>query len=301
MTVDTSAGDVALGQLAALPFHNIIGGPLTAAIEAQAMAAATTADFIRTIGLQEVGGKLEAINVDFTYQDGTGASRRLSAPILTILPIPFIVIETVDIEFKARIAASAQQSTEETSTKEGGLGGSLSGWARLRRRRGISGSLSGSYSSKKDSKASQESRYSVEYTMDVRVHATQTGIPQGMSQILNILQDAITSKPESHLYFFGLPGVLKFSTLGNSPEKFTVMATDAGGDPVSSYAITVALAPSNFLTHTQTGTNPVEVSLAAAGTGPTGPTDVVLTVTATPAPGSGLPTLTTTRTISVEP
>ena len=38
--LDTSAGNVALGQLSALPFKNIIGGPLTASIEAPAALAA---------------------------------------------------------------------------------------------------------------------------------------------------------------------------------------------------------------------------------------------------------------------
>ena len=172
--LDTSAGNVALGQLSQLPFKNIIGGPLTAAIEAQALAAKTTVDFIRAVGMQEVDGKLEAINVEFTFQDGTGAFRRLRVPILTVIPIPFIVIETVDIEFKARIAASAQQSTEESSSTEAKLG--VQGTARWGTRGfGASATFDASYSAKKDSKASQDLKYSVEYTMDVHVHARRAG------------------------------------------------------------------------------------------------------------------------------
>ena len=37
-----------------LPFYNIIGGPLEAAIKAQAMSANTTVDFIKAVGFKPV-------------------------------------------------------------------------------------------------------------------------------------------------------------------------------------------------------------------------------------------------------
>jgi hypothetical protein len=280
MPLDTTAGNVALGQLSALPFENIIGGPLTAAIKAQAMAAQTTVDFVRAVGLQEVSGKLEAINVEFTYQDGTGTFRRVAVPILTVIPIPFIVIDAVDIEFKARIAASAQQSSEESSSEQFDASASFSAWGGARWG-GASASFSASYSAKKDSKSSQESQYSVEYTMDVHVHASQSGLPQGMAQILNILQDGITNKPvESQLLIFGLPPSVTLS--GTFSEEFTAMALNADGDP-GKYKVTVAFAPAGILVldGSPPTTNPGTIKLKAGSTTPTEPTDVTLTITAT--------------------
>ena len=297
--LDTSAGNVALGQLSALPFKNIIGGPLTASIAAQALAAKTTVDFIRAVGMQEVNGKLEAINVEFSFQDGTGAFRRLRVPILTVIPIPFIVIDTVDIEFKARIAASAQQSSEESSSSEAKIGVQASArWGT--RGFGASVSVDASYSAKKDSKASQESKYSVEYTMDVHVHASQSGLPQGMAQILNILQDGISNKPEGNqIPVFGLPGVIQVKADGTFTEKFTAIALDEAGD-TGTYTITVAPDPTGVLTAAVVGTNPVTVTLTAVSglDLTTLPKDIAIKITAKPTTGDSV---IETRTVSLEP
>ena len=92
-----AAGDQALNQLNNLPFDNIIGGPLNAAINAQAQAAETTVDFIQRVGMKDINGEKEAINVQFVYEDSSGQSRRITVPILAIVPIPFIVIDAVNI------------------------------------------------------------------------------------------------------------------------------------------------------------------------------------------------------------
>lgn len=304
MALDTTASSVALGQLSALPFKNIIGGPLTASIEAQALAAKTTVDFIRAVGMQEVNGKLEAINVEFTFQDGTGAFRRLRVPILTVIPIPFIVIDTVDIQFKARIAASAQQASEESSSTEAKIGVQASArWGT--RGFGASVSVDASYSAKKDSKASQESKYSVEYTMDVHVHASQSGLPQGMAQILNILQDGISNKPEgSQLLVLGLPATLTLPATGTTSEEFTVIALDEAGDP-GKYTVAVTFDPATVLKLKAAigTTNPAVVKLdQVAATDPSAPPqDVAVKITATPtslAPPGSVP-IVETRTVTV--
>ena len=44
-----------------LPFHNIIGGPLEAAIKAQAMAANTTVEFIKAVGFKPLKKKMQVV------------------------------------------------------------------------------------------------------------------------------------------------------------------------------------------------------------------------------------------------
>lgn len=301
MPLDTSAGNVALGQLSQLPFETIVGGPLTAAIKAQAMAAQTTVEFIRAIGLQEINGKLEAINVAFTYQDGTGIYRRLSVPILTIIPIPFIVIDTVDIQFKARISASAEQSSEDRSSTEFAASGSFSAWGGGKYG-GAKMDFSASYSAKKDSKASQESKYSVEYTMDVHVHASQSGLPQGMAQILNILQDGITNTPETtQLLVFGLPSSIALTDEGTE-EAFTVIALGADGDP-GAFDFAVSFAPEGAIEEDDVeDANPAKIKLKAGSTAPTEATEVVITITATPSDSSSdVEPFIASRTVTVLP
>jgi Protein of unknown function (DUF2589) len=67
-------------------------GPLTAVIKAQAMAAQSTADFIKSVGLDENNN---VVNIDFDYEavnttTGEKYTNTLTVPLLTIIPIPFI-------------------------------------------------------------------------------------------------------------------------------------------------------------------------------------------------------------------
>ena len=60
--------------------------------------------------------------------------------------------------------------------------------------------MKANYSSKKDSKATQESKYSVEYTMDVAVKAGQDSMPAGLAKVLELLGSALdVSDPEGTL------------------------------------------------------------------------------------------------------
>lgn len=91
---------------------------------------------------------------------------QITVPLLTIVPIPYIAINSIDINFKANISASAASTETENSSSSVDTSVSASArcfWAR--------GSMNASYSSKKDSSATRDSKYSVEYTMDVAVHA----------------------------------------------------------------------------------------------------------------------------------
>jgi hypothetical protein len=189
MALDNAAAQNAQSLLNGIDYGALIGGPLTAAIKAQAMAARSTWEFIQEVGLNtDKDGNKSAVNVTFMYQKD-GEMVRLIVPILTIVPIPLIIIDEVDIQFKANINASASQSTEQTESSA--MAGELTatgsiGWGPF----SLSATVKASYSSKKDSKATQDSKYSVEYTQDVHVHASQAGMPAGLATVLNILSNA---------------------------------------------------------------------------------------------------------------
>ncbi len=198
MALDTSASQTATNALQSIPFGNIIGGPLNACIEAQAQSAQTTWRFIQEVGLRsDENGKREAVSVNFEYVQG-GRKLMLIVPLLTIVPIPYIAIDEIEINFKAQISASASTSSEKSNST--GMEAGVSASARF------GGFLNhgkvnmhANFSSKKDSKSTQESKYSVEYTMDVRVHAMQDSMPAGMARILEILNssvDSVNSKGE---------------------------------------------------------------------------------------------------------
>lgn len=228
MAIDTTPSTVATSALQAIPFGSLIGGPLQAAVQAQAMAAKTSWEFIQQVGLStDASGNKTAVSVQFQYQKG-GQMVNLVVPLLTIVPIPYIAIDTIDINFVANISASSSSVSEQSEETQ--MGGSLGikanvGWGPF----SASADFNANYSSKKDSKATQESKYSVEYTMNVAVHASQSAMPAGLAAVLNILQSSITeANPMGTLLGSPSLGLLDGSQKGMS-QQFQFILTDSSG------------------------------------------------------------------------
>ena len=187
----------------------MIGGPLSACIDAQEQAALTTVNFIRNVGFAKKqvteNGKTkevytdDVINVTFKYKREKNEVE-LTVPLLTIVPIPFIAIDTVSINFKATLKSfdkSYDKDTESESSynRESSASSSKSGgWFSAKKR--SSSSMYCSVSTKKDSVSTQTSEYSVESTIDVQVNARQESMPAGMAKVLEMLNQAIFITPE---------------------------------------------------------------------------------------------------------
>ena len=171
--------------LGSLPFGSLIGGPLTAAVEAQAEAAKSSVDFIKAVGFDgEDGGEVR--NVTFNYKKPDGTQGTLEVPLLTIVPIPFIRIDDLSIQFKANISSSTETTRSTSSSKEASATAEASA-----RYLFFQAKMNGSVSSKKDSTSTATSKYAVEYTIDVNVHAVQDDMPKGMATVLGILNESI--------------------------------------------------------------------------------------------------------------
>jgi len=188
--VSKTPANVAINAMQAIPFSSMIGGPLNACIEAQAMAARTSWEFIKEVGLNtDEKGQKSAVMVAFSFNRG-GRMVQLNVPLLTIVPIPYIAINTIDINFKASISASSSTASETTEHTE--AGGELGAKAELNLGLfSMEANLKANYSSKKDSKATAESKYSVESTIDVAVKAGQESMPAGMAKVLELLGSAL--------------------------------------------------------------------------------------------------------------
>lgn len=182
-------------DLSSMPFDRMIGGPLSACIDAQEQAAVSSVNFIDRVGFdpQNPG---HVINVDFKYRRD-GEDVVLSVPLLTIVPIPFISIDTVNISFKAAlksintedaIDADRESSYDSTNSKYLGIGSYLKS-AQIQRT-----VMRGSVSTKKDSVATQHSAYSIEANIDINVIARQESMPGGLAKVLEMLNQAISVK-----------------------------------------------------------------------------------------------------------
>lgn len=173
-----------------LPFDNLIGGPLNACVKAQADAAQTTINFIQQVGLNEdENGNKEAVYVYFSFVQG-GRIVKISVPLLAIVPIPYIGINTIDINFKASISGvesssytdsfSKETSEEEKTQKK------VNCWVYKK-----TTDIKSSISTKRDSKSTRDSSFSIEATIDVAVHASQDSMPAGMARILEMLNGSV--------------------------------------------------------------------------------------------------------------
>lgn len=221
MAIDSTPSTVATNALAAIPFETLIGGPLDACIKAQAAAAQTTWKFIQEVGLNvdPVTKKKSAVNVSFQFLQN-GKMAQLNVPLLTIVPIPYLAIYSLDINFKANISASSSSVNEDTKSETIGGEASVgfSGW-------GLKAEVKANYSSKKDSKATQESKYSVEYTMDIAIKAGQDSMPAGLAKVLELLGNSLdVSNPKGELNVNS-----SFLNLDNGEAKLVVTYKNSDG------------------------------------------------------------------------
>lgn len=178
-----------------IPFGNLIGGPLIAAVQAQAQAAQTSVEFIEKVGFDAApeGSTVRSVkNVTFQYvkTDETGADRNfnLTVPILAIVPIPYLRIDELNIDFTAKLNDMIESSEETKSAADVALNASAKwGWGRA--------SLRASYSRAHNSMSKSTS--TSEYTMNVTVRAVQAEVPGGLAKILDIMESVITEKRSS--------------------------------------------------------------------------------------------------------
>ncbi|MDE2784704.1 MAG: DUF2589 domain-containing protein [Gemmatimonadota bacterium] len=177
--------------LKSVPLSHLIGGPLCAAVEAQAKAAHSTVEFVNAIGF-EADSPDKVRSVTFTYEvtDPEPQQARLTVPILTIIPIPFIRIDEMTIKFVMDVSEQSDtesKSEEESSDKSEVKAEASVGWGPWK----ASASFSGSYSSSSKDTSSSSLRQSTHATLDITVHAVQDEMPAGLSRVLGILEKSI--------------------------------------------------------------------------------------------------------------
>ena len=179
-----------IGTLQGIPFENLIGGPLSACIQAQNDAAMTSINFINNVCLNEdkETGEKSAIYVSFSFIQN-GRKVVINVPLIAIVPIPYIAINSIDISFKATVnGVESESSSTETEYESKGTKKSTRKTGLFRKK---TTTINSTFSTKRDSKSTQDSKFSVEATIDVAVHAGQESMPAGMAKILEMLGAAM--------------------------------------------------------------------------------------------------------------
>ncbi len=183
-------------QFTGLPMADLIGGPLQAACEAQVSLANATADFIQRVGFSQDGKTARMVDFSFkrpgesATQSATSVSYRqeevkMSVPFLTVVNTPALSIKKVSITFDMEVKSST--SSRESSDRSGKLDAEASlGFGCFKARVNISGSVS---SHKENTRSTDTSaKYHVE------VMAEDTGMPEGLHRLYDLLQSAIAPR-----------------------------------------------------------------------------------------------------------
>jgi len=176
-------------EFQALPLEYIVSAPLVAAVRAQSAVAETTRNFIESM-LYEENGKKKPVVVEFTaaLKDSEGADSTkkgqevtISAPMLSIVPIPHLRIDSITTNFKYEISQTSKKSNEKEAEAKLNVktGAALSPW--------VSASLEGRVSSK----SSSESVMNRSGTLEITVHASEAPMPEGLAKVLGLLSSAI--------------------------------------------------------------------------------------------------------------
>lgn len=205
-------------QFQGLPMGDLIGGPLNAACEAQVKLAQATVDFIRVVGFEKPegankddpwGGKTRTATFRFNrpvqlapavaeQKDSNGTvivqakpadikneEVEIEVPVLAIVKIPSLAIQTVDITFDMEVKSSesSKESTDASAKAEAEMG---FGWGCFKGSVKMSGSVA---THKENTRTSDNSaKYHVE------VHAKDTGMPEGLARVLDILSQSVAPK-----------------------------------------------------------------------------------------------------------
>ena len=188
-------------ELAAVDFADLIGGPLIAVVNAQAKSAHVTTTFIQQIAFDTTtnqGGntqqtKLRTVVFDYgqimgdigTMPSGLGDSTKITVPLLTLIPIPYIRVDSMTIDLNIALHNVQSNTLSNDFTFNSTVSASQSG--------GFIWNESTSFTASVTDRNTYQQDQTIDdtYSLHVTVHAVQDQMPGGMSQVLSIFSNVI--------------------------------------------------------------------------------------------------------------
>lgn len=172
-------------QFRGLPMADLIGGPLTAVCDAQLKLAASTFDYIDRIAFnvdRETVRLLEFdVNRPVETPDGyANVPTHVQAPLISLVPIPSLLVEDVVIEFQMEVSATT--ASKEAKSKEGSMG-VTAGFKGF----GVTASvtMAGKIGSSREN--TRSTNQSAKY--QVRVNAKQQKPTEGLARLMDAMAD----------------------------------------------------------------------------------------------------------------
>lgn len=189
---DAASADFA-AELGSIDFATIIGGPLDACVKAQSNASISTVNFINEVGFEEVEGvkklrmaefnyKKNVPNPDFDSEEPESTSNpktiaqdtELKVPFIALLNVPSFRIETCEVDFNVKLKSTY---TKDVSSQFGINAGASGGFGPVKFKVDVSYKRSSSTGIKVEK----------EYSLGVKVRATNDEMPAGLEKVLSLL------------------------------------------------------------------------------------------------------------------
>lgn len=226
VTADKAVMTDSFNALENLSFKDLIGKPMTAAIEAQAEAAKSTLDFVKQMCVTSADGSQQVAVVSFEFFKN-GKKARINLPLLSLVNIPSLEIKSMTYKFTAKIdshssiivthgnspvksaattsnpeekkkkaaePAAAETAATETAATETAKGDKKKPSSAAEN--GVSNAskettIAASYTAQTGTSATKDSKYAVSTTMDIGITIEPNEIPGGIKTMLSILDGAI--------------------------------------------------------------------------------------------------------------
>lgn len=179
---DAANADFA-AELGSIDFAKLIGGPLNACVTAQTNASVATVNFIKEVGFTDEEEE-KLVMVDFTHfklvPDPDDATKtisqevKLTVPLISILNIPSLRIENITIDFNVKLNSTYSRNVSDSI----GVNSKVkAGWGPVKME------VSAAYRRSSSTGVKVEK----EYSMNVKVVATNDEMPAGLEKVLGML------------------------------------------------------------------------------------------------------------------
>ncbi|SMD44568.1 Protein of unknown function [Aquiflexum balticum DSM 16537] len=173
-----------------VPLDFIISAPLRSTIEAHKLASITTIEFIRELigmGNQKFERKIKKVATDNNGNTTTSdETKEILVPYLALTKVPNLNFDSLSVEFEYSISQIFEDKSKKEKRGDFKIGGSpfLAKFIDI----GLSGSVSSSQS--------QENTINKSGKLLIKLHVSETGLPQGLEKVINWMVQGIDSDLE---------------------------------------------------------------------------------------------------------
>lgn len=177
-----------------MELKQLIGGPLVAAVEAEALSTQKYLDYLMQVTFESydpASGKTGKIRMlSFNYKDqseGKSVERTVNIPLITLVPFPLLHIEEADFDFDIKIVDSISESYDEKFSISDGKSVSGAPESSSFRMRASLAPHSGNKNRKGDM------QQSLSANMKVKVKMRTADMPAGLSNLLHLAANNLTT------------------------------------------------------------------------------------------------------------